>query len=179
MFEKLLNLLHVRPGYEWTIDDKGLTIRYNDHLIFAIKYESSDLVRLMEAPDKYKEVLNDVFDCYVLEESLINYFTDSGQGKKYDSGKLRYDLSPVSCIRQYVEILTYGANKYNPNNWQKVETYRYYAAALRHIEAWRAGEKKDEESGFHHLAHAICNLVFMLWQDDNDCVIMEDKNESK
>jgi hypothetical protein len=37
---------------------------------------------------------------------------------------------------------------------------------MRHVHAWRAGETKDPESGLHHLAHAGCCLLFMLWLDD-------------
>ena len=33
-------------------------------------------------------------------------------------------------------------------------------------QSWRDGEKNDLESGLHHLAHAGCCLLFMLWLDD-------------
>jgi hypothetical protein len=39
------------------------------------------------------------------------------------------------------------------------------AALLRHINAWRRGEKCDDESGLHHLAHALCNVAFLLELD--------------
>ena len=70
-------------------------------------------------------------------------------------------------VEQVVKVLTYGAKKYADNNWQKVEPYddRYYAAALRHITAWRSGEKLDPETGIHHLAHACCCLIFILWKE--------------
>ena len=40
-------------------------------------------------------------------------------------------------------------------------------AAYRHIEAYRQGQNKDEESGLSHLAHAITNLGFMLYLQEN------------
>jgi hypothetical protein len=84
-------------------------------------------------------------------------------GKKNDDGKPRYDLFPPTAEQAIVEVLTYGANKYDDNNWRKVENAegRYYAAARRHLNAWRQGEEADE-SGLSHLAHAACSLVFLL-----------------
>ena len=83
---------------------------------------------------------------------------------KFDQGKLRYDLLPVEPIEEIVRVLTFGAEKYAPNSWQGVPDgeNRYYAAAWRHILAWRKGERDDPESGIHHLGHAMCNLVFLM-----------------
>jgi hypothetical protein len=39
---------------------------------------------------------------------------------------------------------------------------RYYAAALRHLPAWRGGEELDPESGLTHLAHALANAAFLM-----------------
>ena len=88
-------------------------------------------------------------------------------GKKFDSGKLRWDLLPVNAVREIVKVLTFGADKYGANNWQEVveAKRRYYAAALRHLTAWWEGEINDQESGLHHLGHAGCCIVFLLWLD--------------
>ena len=42
-------------------------------------------------------------------------------------------------------------------NWRDVEdaNKRYYASLLRHLEAWRAGEADDPESGLHHLSGVL------------------------
>lgn len=82
---------------------------------------------------------------------------------KFDGDKTRYDLVPPSAIKGMAEVLTFGARKYKPNNWQQCEEpERYLAAMLRHIEAWRTGETTDPDSGMHHLAHAMTNMAFML-----------------
>jgi hypothetical protein len=85
-------------------------------------------------------------------------------GNKADASKLRYDLLPEEAVRAVVRVLTFGAKKYSAWNWMKVPEWRprYYAAAMRHIEADRRGEKFDPETGEPHLAHALCCLVFML-----------------
>lgn len=87
-----------------------------------------------------------------------------GIGKKFDSGKARWDLLPFSAIAGIVEVMTFGAAKYGSNNWQNVAPFeaRYFAAMQRHLAAWRAGEKIDSESGLPHLAHAACCIVFLL-----------------
>ena len=84
-------------------------------------------------------------------------------GRKDDKEKNRLDLVEPEFIEGIGEVLTFGANKYEPNNWQKVEDAedRYYAAALRHLIAWRKGEKTDPESGLSHLDHAACNIMFL------------------
>lgn len=78
-------------------------------------------------------------------------------GRKDDSGKLRYDLVDPYALAWLVASLTYGATKYAAENWRLVDDWRnrYYAALIRHIEAWRAGEDDDEESGLPHLANAM------------------------
>lgn len=89
-------------------------------------------------------------------------------GVKLDADKVRLDLLPVQPVMDVARVLTFGAKKYAPNNWQLVPEGRdrYYAAALRHLFAWRAGEKNDPESGLPHLAHAACCVLFAMWMDE-------------
>jgi len=85
---------------------------------------------------------------------------------KFDSSKPRYDLIPPSALAGMAKVLTYGAKKYKPNNWKEVDSLdRYVAALYRHLEAWRAGEKVDSESGLKHLEHAMTNVAFLLELD--------------
>ena len=82
---------------------------------------------------------------------------------KFDGEKPRMDLVPPSAVTALAEVLTYGARKYKPNNWLEVDDVgRYVAAAERHFLAFKNGEKQDPESGLSHLAHAICNLAFLI-----------------
>lgn len=86
---------------------------------------------------------------------------------KNDSGKLDWSLLPIECIEDAVAVLTMGAEKYSPDGWKSLERLyeRYYSAAMRHIAEWKKGNKIDEESGKNHLAHAMVNLMFLLWKD--------------
>lgn len=85
------------------------------------------------------------------------------EGLKFDDGKLQYSLIPPETTKALAEVLTFGASKYGPNNWQLVEegNRRYLDALFRHLEAYRAGEDVDPESGMSHLAHALTNVAFL------------------
>jgi len=97
-------------------------------------------------------------------EHELAYDPQPKPGDKYDTGKARYDLTPPYAYDELVRVLTYGAGKYTPNGYKLVEGWRarYFAAGLRHAWAYWRGEEHDEESGLHHLAHAVCCLLFML-----------------
>ena len=86
------------------------------------------------------------------------------EGRKFDSEKPKLYLLPPKSIIEIGKVLTYGAEKYDAENWRKVDDLqnRYTSAALRHIFAHIDGEKLDEETGLSHLAHAMCCLLFKL-----------------
>lgn len=93
--------------------------------------------------------------------------TAKSGGRKFDGGKLQYGLLPPLALKATVEILTFGAEKYEPNNWINVpdSKRRYFDAAMRHMWAWKEGEQNDSESGKNHLAHALCCLMFLYEHD--------------
>lgn len=83
---------------------------------------------------------------------------------KDEKNKARIDLVDPEFIVGIAEILGYGAEKYEPYSFQKVTSGldKYYAAAMRHLLAWRTGDFEDVETGQNHLLHAACNLMFLL-----------------
>ena len=89
-------------------------------------------------------------------------------GTKFDAGKLRYSLLPEGSVTSIVQVLEYGAVKYQPNGWQTVPDarVRYYDALMRHLSAWYAGELHDSESGLPHMSHVLCNAAFLFWLDN-------------
>jgi hypothetical protein len=85
-----------------------------------------------------------------------------GGGLRYDDGKLRFDLVPPYAQEQYVRVLTYGANKYKPRNWERGMAWSKVMGSLkRHIHAIEMGELVDPETGLSHAAHGMCNLAFL------------------
>ena len=100
------------------------------------------------------------------EERFVREITTE-EGRKFDREKLRWDLVPWDSVEQIVDVLTYGAKKYAPDNWKSVPEgrTRYFAALCRHLFAWWRGEKIDPESGKPHLAHVGCCVLFLLFID--------------
>lgn len=90
-------------------------------------------------------------------------------GIKHDADKARWDLLDYNFIKEGTEVLTFGATEYGPNSWKSVTngSERYFAALMRHIVAWRQGEKVDPQTGKSHLAHALCNLMFLFGFEKN------------
>ena len=86
------------------------------------------------------------------------------QGIKYDSAKPKMNLLPPKAVMEVAKVLTFGAEKYDVENWRKLEDLqnRYTAGALRHIFAHMDGEELDPETNLSHLAHAMCCLLFKL-----------------
>jgi hypothetical protein len=88
-------------------------------------------------------------------------------GVKFDSAKPDYSLIPAHALEEVTKVLTYGAKKYDRENWRKLDDLenRYFAAAQRHIWATKKGEPNDPETGISHLAHAIASLMFLIEHD--------------
>lgn len=85
---------------------------------------------------------------------------------KADSSKPTYHLLPIDLLSDVNKVLEFGARKYGVNNWRKTNGYLYsrcYNALLRHMFAWWNGEDLDKETGISHLAHAMCNLIFLTY----------------
>jgi hypothetical protein len=102
---------------------------------------------------------------YDPDKFTVEEHGDTEEGRKDDLGKLRWDLLLWPEIEQVVAVLTYGAKRYDADNWQKVPSpvRRYSAAAYRHLVEWEKGNMVDKESGLPHLAHAATNLLFLMY----------------
>jgi hypothetical protein len=57
------------------------------------------------------------------------------KGVKFDQGKPQWRLVPFGAMTEVVDVLTYGANKYSPDNWKYVNDAqnRYIDAGFRHF----------------------------------------------
>lgn len=86
-----------------------------------------------------------------------------GGGKRYDEGKIRLDLIPADALRAVAQVMTMGAAKYGERNFERGMLWsKALGPLLRHVNARQLGEKYDKESGLPHLAHAACNVLFLL-----------------
>ena len=134
----------------------------------VIPHEAASNFTFCAKHNHYYRVDNECSEC-LREECL----TETGkknnqlQGMKFDEDKLRWDLLPYDAVEKIMEIITHGAKKYTPENWKKVNIDRFFAAGMRHLIAWKKGEEFDKDSGFTHLAHVGCNILFMMWIEES------------
>ena len=88
------------------------------------------------------------------------------QAAKHDEGKYKPSLVSKDIIKGIAEVRQYGIEKYgDPDNWKTVGSQRYIDALLRHVIEYASGKENDEESNLSHLAHAACNIMFLMYFD--------------
>lgn len=120
----------------------------------------------LEMPDNAKRAmwnLPPLEDDEALTGNVWPLDTKPMEGRKDDGGKLPYDLIAPEFLTGTAEILAFGAAKYAPRNWEKGMAWsRPFAAMMRHMWAWWAGQGNDEETGKSHLWHAACCLMFLI-----------------
>lgn len=82
---------------------------------------------------------------------------------KRDGGKPRMDLIPPEAIEALADILSHGAEEYSERDWETGARWgRYFAALMRHMWAWWAGQDLDPKSGRSHLWHALACVAFLV-----------------
>lgn len=87
-------------------------------------------------------------------------------GIKDSKGKTRWSLVPFDALEPVVRVLEFGAKtKYAPDNWKYVkEKASYGDAIIRHWQKYFIeNEEFDLESDQSHLAHIICDALFLIW----------------
>lgn len=92
--------------------------------------------------------------------------TVSKTAVRFDSGKLDWSLLPIDSIEEILKVLEFGKKKYSSWNWTSGEGFKYtrvFNSLIRHLFAWIRGEDNDPESGLSHLAHAGCNVLFLIY----------------
>lgn len=111
----------------------------------------------MKKPRKFPRLLDYVQDPCRTGISI------STKAKRFDSGKTQYDLIPPEPLQDIADVFTMGATKYGVRNWERGMAYsRVLNSLLRHVQAFRKGEDKDQESGLPHMAHVAANAIFLL-----------------
>ncbi len=82
--------------------------------------------------------------------------------QKFDGEKNRMELIPASAIEALGRAMTYGSRKYDDHNWANgFEWDRLVGSLLRHMNAWRAGQDLDPESGLSHIDHVLANAAML------------------
>jgi hypothetical protein len=85
-----------------------------------------------------------------------------GEGKRFNTGKLRYDLLPPFAMKELAKVYTMGAEKYGDRNWEEGMSWSVIIASLkRHIALVEQGKDYDKESGLLHITHVMANASFL------------------
>ena len=82
---------------------------------------------------------------------------------KWDDAKdCRPGLIAPEFLQGIGRVLAFGAKKYSAGNWAKgMDWSRCIDALDRHWLAWKSGEQYDSETGYSHLWHMGCCLMFL------------------
>ena len=154
------NIRHIKSTSVYTDNKSGLSYQF---FTYKVNREMNDIRWECEKCGHWHN--NGELKC-----SCCSKYEPVEQGRKDDTTKPRYSLLPSGTVNQVIQVLEYGAVKYEIDNWQRVPSARtrYYDAAMRHIDDWWNGSEIDEESSLPHLAHAICCLLFLLWFDEQE-----------
>ena len=100
------------------------------------------------------------------------------EGAKNDAGKPTMGLLAPELLFGVSEILSYGAEKYAPRNWEKGISYtRVFSGLMRHLWAWWAGEATDPETGKSHLWHAGCGIMFLIAYEARGMTQFDDRSK--
>lgn len=86
---------------------------------------------------------------------------------KFSKHKPKPSLIPASTLRALAEVLTYGANKYEKDNWKKCDDISEYTDALiRHLTDYLDGITHDTESGLPVMWCILANAAFLNELDE-------------
>ena len=90
------------------------------------------------------------------------------EGKRFNKGKAKWSLVPQSALLPMVNVLEFGAQKYDAFNWQKGLSITEICESLkRHLDSFMEGEDNDPESTLSHIGHIQCNAMFLSWMMAN------------
>jgi len=71
------------------------------------------------------------------------------------------DWASPELIIPLIEVMRFGAKKYEKDNWKREMDYVDALDSLcRHVRKMAMGEMIDQESHLEHVGHILCNVLF-------------------
>ena len=87
-----------------------------------------------------------------------------GKGDRFNTGKIGWRLISWKALEPMMDVLSFGASKYDDNNWKKGLDWVGITESLqRHMNAFVDGEDNDPESKLSHVGHILCNAMFLSY----------------
>ena len=157
----------IKKGVILSTDDKmyadlPIRVRMEDYDIGEWCYKESDLIKLD------------------INAGSFSKATTSNPKDLLGSKKVSITKLPMAGVIHGAHAMMDGAAKYGPFNWREKDVVAsiYVDAALRHLAAWFEREEIAEDSGVHHLGHAIACAAILLDAQENGNLI-DDRPNSK
>jgi hypothetical protein len=88
--------------------------------------------------------------------------------------KNTFHAIPDTALVELGKAMLDGKNKYGLMNWRggnSVAASAYFDAQLRHLLAWWEGQQCAEDSGVHHLGHAMACNAILIDAERRGCLI--------
>lgn len=131
--------------------------------------EIQEILESAEVEDVIEEALAEVTPLDEDEEVRSVSSTGAEKGTKL----ARFDLIPIEPLTELAKHFGRGSQKYDDHNYRKgYEWSKSYAACMRHLTQFWAGEDCDEETGTPHVIsaawHCFAMYEFMLHHPDFD-----------
>jgi hypothetical protein len=113
-----------------------------------------------DAAEAMTVTIPDMRDGTPIEAEIRVTSTTGGQkGQK----PVQMSLVPLEALREISRVYSYGAGKYERENWRKgYEWHLAYDALQRHLMEFWNGVDFDPESGLPHLAHAAFHINTLI-----------------
>lgn len=130
-------------------------------LIFERMTEQLE-ARRKEAYPHWGGITKDDTDYITRPIGSINDEIKPEVARRDNKDKPRFSLVSVDALWDLVEVLEFGAKKYDADNWKKGMSYKSVLDSLyRHLLAILDGDDYDPESGCKHIGHVLCNAMFL------------------
>lgn len=112
----------------------------------------------------YNRLVHVAFHGLELLTTYLPAGTVGGQEDGIADSPTRYDHIPAEPLRLLAHHYGRGAQKYDPDNWQKGYDWRLSFAALnRHLWQHQSGQFLDEETGSPHLVAVVWHAITLMW----------------
>lgn len=122
-----------------------------DNTAKVLGYPSSDEVN--QVPDSF---------IFTWDSKHIGDLYDNKIIGRFNQGKMQWTMMDFKSMEPMIQVLMYGAKKYDRDNWKKAcpKKLDLLDSLERHFVGLVAGESVDQESGLPHIGHLMCNAMF-------------------
>jgi len=116
--------------------------------------------------DATNQMLKDTDKLLGKEHGFFDSQPVKNHGLRCNDGKLKWSYVHFGALEPMVKVLMFGAQKYEPFNWQKgLKKDEILESIQRHLAKLIDGEQNDPESGLNHIGHIMCNAMFWSYMD--------------